>query len=106
MALKPSPPIDVFRATLQRVEEESGLAPDDPSLLELKRILLKRIAELELTRTEISAAPNDASGSLAPTVDPALEPVVESEDVTPLLAQADPELPNSSLTAAVPDKLR
>ena len=39
--------IEAFRSTLRVVEEQCGLAPDDPSLLELKRILLSRIAELE-----------------------------------------------------------
>lgn len=33
--------------TLQRVEERTDLRPYDPVLLELKRVILLRIAELE-----------------------------------------------------------
>jgi hypothetical protein len=38
---------EALRSTLQMVEQQCGLAPDDPGLVELKRILLNRIAELE-----------------------------------------------------------
>src|ERR1700694_1606556 len=104
MAPKRFPPIDVFRATLHRVEQGSGLAPDDPSLLEVKRILLNRIAELEQTNTEESAPRDEPSAPAAAVVDPVLEPVVESKDVTPLLAQGAPELPNSARTVPLPNR--
>jgi hypothetical protein len=39
--------IDALRKTLAQVEEQAGLAPDDVCLIELKRILLKRIVDLE-----------------------------------------------------------
>jgi len=39
--------IDGLKTTLQQVEQQSGLTPDDSSLVELKRILLGKIAELE-----------------------------------------------------------
>ncbi|HEY2471287.1 MAG TPA: hypothetical protein VGI45_26070 [Terracidiphilus sp.] len=39
--------IDALRQTLARVEEQAGLEPDDVCLLELKRILLNRIVDLE-----------------------------------------------------------
>lgn len=39
--------IEGLRSTLQKIEQQSGLMPDDSALLELKRILLGRIAELE-----------------------------------------------------------
>lgn len=39
--------IDALLQTLRQVEEQAGLAPDDVCLVELKRILLNRIAELE-----------------------------------------------------------
>jgi hypothetical protein len=105
MAQRSVPPIEVFRATLQRVEQESGLALDDPSLLELRRIFLSRIAKLESANTEVLAPPDDAGATPAPTLDPALEPVLQFGDVTPLLAQGDPEPPNSGRAPAVPDKL-
>ena len=40
--------VEAFRSTLRMVEAQCGLAPEDPSLIELKRILLSRIAELEM----------------------------------------------------------
>lgn len=39
--------VAALRATLKTVEQQSGLNPSDPALVELKRILLGRIAELE-----------------------------------------------------------
>ena len=39
--------VDALRQTLTQVEEQAGLAPDDVCLIELKRILLNRIVELE-----------------------------------------------------------
>lgn len=55
--------IEGFRTTLRMVEEQCGLAPEDPSLLELKRILLGRIAELEAAEAAIeqSAKPDAAT---------------------------------------------
>lgn len=39
--------IDTLRQTLRQVEEQAGLASDDVCLVELKRILLNRIVDLE-----------------------------------------------------------
>jgi hypothetical protein len=39
--------IEALRATLAQVEQQTDLAPDDPSLATLKSILLQRIAELQ-----------------------------------------------------------
>lgn len=39
--------IEALRATLAQVEQMSDFAPDDPSLITLKSILLQRIAELQ-----------------------------------------------------------
>lgn len=55
--------IDALRQTLAQVEEQAGLAPDDVCLVELKRILLNRIADLEGSYLA-GNSPND----LAPTV--------------------------------------
>jgi len=65
--------IDALRSTLRQIEEQSGLMPDDSALLELKRILLSRIAELE-------AAKQARELGNRPTVPSALEPSSKSGD--------------------------
>ena len=48
----PSPAlIQLLRSTLQRLEESSGLDPDDPKLVEFKNSILRAIAELEVQRS-------------------------------------------------------
>lgn len=45
-----APPEEVarwFRATLDEVERTSGLPGDNPDLVDLKKLFLQRIAELE-----------------------------------------------------------
>ncbi len=37
----------MLRDTLQRIEQSADINPDDPALLELKRIILLKSAELE-----------------------------------------------------------
>ena len=39
--------IEGLRRTMEKVERTSGVEPDDPALLELKRILGRRVAALE-----------------------------------------------------------
>jgi hypothetical protein len=39
--------IEVLRATMQNVEQTSGIQPDDPPVLELRAILDRRVADLE-----------------------------------------------------------
>ncbi len=43
----PSQLAEVLRETIKRVEQSADVGPDDPALLELKRIILLRIAALE-----------------------------------------------------------
>jgi hypothetical protein len=43
----PSQLAEVLRETIRRVEQSADVGPDDPALLELKRIILLRIAALE-----------------------------------------------------------
>src|SRR5579875_1608737 len=43
----PSQLAEVLRETIRRVEQNADVGPDDPALLELKRIILLRIAALE-----------------------------------------------------------
>jgi len=42
--------IDILRNTLQRLEESTNPAPDDPAVHELKRHIVRSIAELEVIR--------------------------------------------------------
>jgi hypothetical protein len=51
VSTKPSDKLkSVLRATVAQVEQESGVSPDDPALVALKRIVLQRIADLELAQ--------------------------------------------------------
>jgi hypothetical protein len=43
--------IELLRSTLKRLEETSGLEPDDPKMVEFKNSILRAIAELELQRS-------------------------------------------------------
>jgi hypothetical protein len=48
---------DVLRELIRRVEQSTDVSPDDPALLELKRIILVRIAALELEATRATSTP-------------------------------------------------
>jgi hypothetical protein len=39
--------IAALRETMHKVEQTSGVEPDDPALVELKKILRRRVAHLE-----------------------------------------------------------
>jgi hypothetical protein len=39
--------IDVLRSTISRLERAPDIGPDDPAVITLKRILLRRIAEIQ-----------------------------------------------------------
>jgi hypothetical protein len=41
---------DALRATVAQIEVEHPLAPDDPTFMELKRIVFNRITEIESLR--------------------------------------------------------
>lgn len=43
---------DVLRSTLKRLEHNEELAPNDPHLAELRRSLLRTIAEIESRRQD------------------------------------------------------
>ena len=38
---------EILRDTLKRVQESAGLKPEDPALIELKRVILSKVIELE-----------------------------------------------------------
>lgn len=42
--------IDLLRSTLQHLEQLEGLSPSDPALGEVKKSILRSIAELESSR--------------------------------------------------------
>jgi hypothetical protein len=50
--------MDALRKALCQVEEQAGLAPDDLCLIELKRILLSRIVELEAVEFATDSSEN------------------------------------------------
>ena len=53
--------IDVLRETMAKVEQTSGVRPDDPALVEVKNILNRRVADLEhAMATELSPAASES----------------------------------------------
>ena len=48
--------IQVLRKTLQKLEESEHIRPDDRALIELRRSILRMIAELEIAKSSKSIA--------------------------------------------------
>jgi hypothetical protein len=48
--------IELLEETLKRLELVEGLSPNDPALLEVKRSIVRSIAELEIQKLEKSEA--------------------------------------------------
>ena len=48
--------IEAMLKTLDEAKRYSGLRPDDPAVVELERIMLTKVAELEAAKTEASQA--------------------------------------------------
>ena len=44
--------IDVIRVAVEQVEQTSGVAPDDPAIVELKQNVVRAVGELELTKAQ------------------------------------------------------
>jgi len=62
--------IEVLRATLLEVEQSAGVSADDPALVALKQIFMRRIADLELEALEpITEATPPESGPPSATTD-------------------------------------
>ena len=76
---QPSHLLQVLKATLSQVESSTEWSQDDPSVIELKRILLARIADLELLGALAAQSP-------LPTAEPAATP---SSNLPPLEVVAD-----------------
>jgi len=66
--------LQVLKATLSQVEGSSEWSQDDPSVIELKRILLARIADLELISV-LAAQSTDSSSQRAATPASELPPL-------------------------------
>jgi hypothetical protein len=47
--------VEILRSTLARVERSVDLSPDDPALAELRSLVLRLIAELEVAKARRAA---------------------------------------------------
>jgi hypothetical protein len=52
----PDSVIGILRSTLRRIEESQEMPKDDPALIQLRKHILRSIAELEVLRSAESAA--------------------------------------------------
>jgi hypothetical protein len=43
---------EVIRVTVQQVEQTSGVAPDDPAIVELKHNVVRTVGELEVAKAK------------------------------------------------------
>ena len=68
--------IKALQNTLLEVEASAGVSPDDPALLALKRVVLQRIANLQLAKAQ--AEESDCSANVN-RLSSALEVEVPSE---------------------------
>ncbi len=59
--------VEVLRDTIRRLEQSIDVSPDDPALLELKRIILLKIASIELEEDRESGTQAPGIQSRAPT---------------------------------------
>jgi hypothetical protein len=44
--------VDVIRVAVQQVERNSGVAPDDPAIVELKNNVVRTVGELEVAKAK------------------------------------------------------
>jgi len=58
--------ITALQSTLRQLEQTEEMTPEDPALVELKRSIVRVMAELEVKKASISEA-----GSDAPALSPA-----------------------------------
>jgi hypothetical protein len=56
--------IDLVRAALKRVEESSGVDPNDTAVRELKSSVIRNIAEREVRRAEVAQEGTDTAPEL------------------------------------------
>lgn len=64
--------IDGILKTLDEAKRYSGLGPDDPAVVELERIMIAKVAELEAAKTEAVQALGPVGPEPAATVQPPL----------------------------------
>jgi hypothetical protein len=58
--------IQALQNALLEVEASAGMSPDDPAFLALKSIVLQRIANLQLAKTQAADSDGSASESSRP----------------------------------------
>ena len=56
--------VEILRSTLQKVEDSSDLRQDDPAVIELKKHIVRAIAELEVTKASNSILDGDQFGEV------------------------------------------
>jgi hypothetical protein len=44
--------LEVIRVAVQQVEQSSGVAPDDPAIVELKNNVVRAVGELEVAKAK------------------------------------------------------
>jgi hypothetical protein len=59
--------VRALQNTLLEVEATAGVSPDDPALLDLKRIVLQRIPDLQLAKAQIETSDCSASENSLPS---------------------------------------
>ena len=77
--------IEVLRSTILQVEQTAGVSPDDPALLALKRIVLQRIADLELIKARETTSQEP---STTPVAEVAESNATEQHRIEGLVARA------------------
>lgn len=89
---------EILQSTLQRLEETSDLRQDDPAVIELKKHIVRAIAELEITKASHSTLPTDPR-QFAATVDPS--PSTKSAEAVPAEIEVVPiKMPVAPLAGA------
>jgi hypothetical protein len=108
--------IQVLQNTLLEVEASSGVAPDDPALVALKNIILRRVANLQMAEAEdessaevTSAAagvsPPDRVGSPVAAVPPPNEVALAELEIAPEELKPETTISVDSAGSAVPSSL-
>ena len=80
--------VDILRSTLQRLEETADLEQDDLAVIELKKHIVRAIAELEIARSKYSD--HTETGAETTRIDPAtilLEPAIGSSTTEPAVSE-------------------
>jgi len=95
MPRRPTPKtLDSLKVTLQKLEQTDTPAQDPDSMSELKRVLLNRIADLELTKTLVTS-----------DTEPETEDRPEPADLAPLPTLAEETILDEAVDRSQLEKL-